>query len=504
MLLFRVTVILIACWIVKCDLLDLYVQHMDEIMRTKWHEKHPIDSVPKRVKRSFGHEVPRFRLSETESLKDDRLSVERLHHALSQHKLPIDSIEMRQFGWRSWSRQIEEMERRLRAYKHDASNYSNKGQSSDLEEENERPSSIKEIAKSVNTNDEMEPKISQLNPDLILNTNKSLEIDESKSIPVENLKNVKEMQKNEIPLFETIKQNRDFPPKFKKYRPLEDLFYKKVKKTFGAGKKQSSGHNSIDRQSLDNSWSKKNEIHKNDVWQYSYAPLKNSDPREKFESSSRVEEIETPFIDGEEKAKVPQTPRTERREEDELYMPHYFPESNEEHTDKLLEIEEPKLILTEDSTEDVDEMEDDEDSLFEMIEENRRQLSFDDPSLKKTPKPSETQVPKKYSPMLDKPIKSTENAKSAVAETRNDRPKRDAPNCRFSRYEKLDDDGDIVLEWDPLYDEEVTFRVTGKTTGYIGIGFNDKSNMKNADILLIWVDDHTGVANVLVSRQYST
>jgi hypothetical protein len=331
------------------------------------------------------------------------------------------------------------------------------------------------------------------------NVDKPLEIDEWKPISVENLKHVKEIENDKIPSFETIKENRDFPPKFKKYRPLRDLLYKRIKRSLG--RKQSFGRN-IDQPSFDNSWLKNIEFCRNDVWTYLYGSLKNLDPEEKFENPSRVEETGIPFIDGKEKTKVPQTPRTKKREEDEIYMPHYFPELEEKRTDKPLEIEEPKPILVEDS-EDVNEMKNDEDSLFEIIKENERQFSFDDPSLKKTPKPSETQAPKKYLPMSDKlMIKSMENAKSV--ETGNDRPKRSASDCRFSRYEKLDDDGNVVLEWDPSHDEEVTFRVTGKTTGYVGIGFNDKSNMKGADILLTWVDDHTGVANALVSRWYST
>jgi len=302
------------------------------------------------------------------------------------------------------------------------------------------------------------------------NADKSSEIDE-KSIPVKNLKYVKGIENNKIPLFETLKENHDFPPKFQKYRPVT-CAYELIKRNLGSRKKQSFGNSSIDQPSFDNGWLKKSEIRKDYIWKDLYESLKNLDSEEKFESPSRPEEKGTPF-DAEGKIKIPQTP-TEKR------------------ADESLDIVEP--ILVEDS-ENV-EMEDDEDPLFEIIKENERQFSFDDPSLKKTPKPSETQVPKKYLPMSDKPIK--ENARGV--ETRSGRSKRSASDCKFSRYEKLDDDGDVVLEWDPSHDEEVTFRVTGKTTGYVGIGFNDKSSMKGADILLAWVDDHTGVANALVSR----
>ena len=72
-------------------------------------------------------------------------------------------------------------------------------------------------------------------------------------------------------------------------------------------------------------------------------------------------------------------------------------------------------------------------------------------------------------------------------------------NMHFSRSEKLDEDGDVVLEWDPTDDENVTFRVTAKTLGYVGLGFNDKGHMMGADIVLAWVDDHTHVPTLLVS-----
>lgn len=72
----------------------------------------------------------------------------------------------------------------------------------------------------------------------------------------------------------------------------------------------------------------------------------------------------------------------------------------------------------------------------------------------------------------------------------------------FSRLEKLDENGDVVLEWDPDAKENVTFRLTAKTQGYIGLGFNDKSHLKGADIVLAWVDDHTGLPVVIVSTSY--
>lgn len=71
---------------------------------------------------------------------------------------------------------------------------------------------------------------------------------------------------------------------------------------------------------------------------------------------------------------------------------------------------------------------------------------------------------------------------------------------QFLRREHLDEDGDVVLEWDPRDEEIVTFRVTAKTLGYVSLGFNDRSSLKGADILMAWVDDATGAANVVVKK----
>lgn len=71
-------------------------------------------------------------------------------------------------------------------------------------------------------------------------------------------------------------------------------------------------------------------------------------------------------------------------------------------------------------------------------------------------------------------------------------------SVQFLRRERLDEDGDVVLEWDPRNEEIVTFRVTAKTLGYVSLGFNDRSSLKGADILMAWVDDATGMAHVVV------
>lgn len=156
---------------------------------------------------------------------------------------------------------------------------------------------------------------------------------------------------------------------------------------------------------------------------------------------------------------------------------------------------------------DSEEMEDEENSQFEIINEDERTdpKLFDDPSFKRMPKLEGNRIPKKYFPPVEKSGKSHVKDKMKMRFRRS--AKEGGVNRRvfndrvpkFTRYEKLDEDGDVILEWDPSDDEEVIFRVTAKTLGYVGIGFNEKSHMMGADILLAWIDDHTGVVNLLVS-----
>lgn len=127
----------------------------------------------------------------------------------------------------------------------------------------------------------------------------------------------------------------------------------------------------------------------------------------------------------------------------------------------------------------------------------------DDPILKRIPK-SRDRVPKKYAPPMDKSAKLFRGYAKRLAGWGefggNNRGRRSAREAaRFTRRESLDDDGEVVLEWDPSDEEMVTFKVTAKTLGYVGIGFNERNHMKGADILLAWVDDHTGTVNLLVS-----
>ncbi|XP_071651989.1 MOXD1 homolog 1-like isoform X1 [Temnothorax longispinosus] len=169
----------------------------------------------------------------------------------------------------------------------------------------------------------------------------------------------------------------------------------------------------------------------------------------------------------------------------------------------------PEKEISEENWNDSEEMEGEDNSQFEIISENEKinPKPFVESSFKRTPKGS--RVPKKYFP--EKPAKDARGAKDYIKDEIATRSRRNADHeinegisstrsWRFIRYERLDDNGDVILEWDPSDDEEVIFRVTAKTLGYVGIGFNEKTNMKGADILLAWVDDHTGAVNLLDSH----
>ncbi|OAD54274.1 hypothetical protein WN48_08107 [Eufriesea mexicana] len=163
----------------------------------------------------------------------------------------------------------------------------------------------------------------------------------------------------------------------------------------------------------------------------------------------------------------------------------------------------PRIESREETTQTTDLHDDVEiegNSQFEIISETGTAgpSLFDDPILKRIPK-SRDRVPKKYIPPTDKLAKLFRGYKYVdYEETVDNRPRRSVKEPKFTRHEKLDDDGEVILEWDPSDDEMVTFKVTAKTLGYIGIGFNEKNHMKGADILLAWVDDHTRTANLLL------
>lgn len=70
---------------------------------------------------------------------------------------------------------------------------------------------------------------------------------------------------------------------------------------------------------------------------------------------------------------------------------------------------------------------------------------------------------------------------------------------KWSRSEIMDGNGLYLLEW-KLDQKDIVFTVTVNTRGFIGLGFSYKSErMSGSDLVLAWVDDRTGKANVLVS-----
>lgn len=69
----------------------------------------------------------------------------------------------------------------------------------------------------------------------------------------------------------------------------------------------------------------------------------------------------------------------------------------------------------------------------------------------------------------------------------------------WDRTEIMDANGLFILEWNVVEAKEIVFKITANTGGFIGLGFSYKTGkMANADLVLAWVDDHTGKPNVLV------
>lgn len=79
------------------------------------------------------------------------------------------------------------------------------------------------------------------------------------------------------------------------------------------------------------------------------------------------------------------------------------------------------------------------------------------------------------------------------------RERRDASSdILWTHSESLDKNASVVLRWQPRH-QEILFRVEARTKGYVGIGFSPDGKMENADIVLAWVEDHTGQAFLMVS-----
>lgn len=68
----------------------------------------------------------------------------------------------------------------------------------------------------------------------------------------------------------------------------------------------------------------------------------------------------------------------------------------------------------------------------------------------------------------------------------------------WTRSEKLDQNGILNLQWH-LRDSEVIFNVILNSRGFVAIGFPyPNTEIKGFDVVLAWVNDKTGKANILV------
>ncbi|XP_034834330.1 MOXD1 homolog 1-like [Maniola hyperantus] len=66
----------------------------------------------------------------------------------------------------------------------------------------------------------------------------------------------------------------------------------------------------------------------------------------------------------------------------------------------------------------------------------------------------------------------------------------------WAHTERLDENGDVILRWVNT-DSSITFRLEARTRGYVGLGFNSARNMRKADLVVAWVDDRHGNAQIL-------
>ncbi|KAG6448889.1 MOXD1 homolog 1 [Manduca sexta] len=66
----------------------------------------------------------------------------------------------------------------------------------------------------------------------------------------------------------------------------------------------------------------------------------------------------------------------------------------------------------------------------------------------------------------------------------------------WAHSERLDDNGDVLLRW-VNSDSSITFRLEARTRGYVALGFNSARNVRGADLVVAWVDDRNGNAQIL-------
>ncbi|XP_022225581.2 MOXD1 homolog 1 isoform X1 [Drosophila obscura] len=68
----------------------------------------------------------------------------------------------------------------------------------------------------------------------------------------------------------------------------------------------------------------------------------------------------------------------------------------------------------------------------------------------------------------------------------------------WKRHIMMDSNGLYWLQWwINLNEKTISFEVNVNTRGFIGLGFSKDGRMSSADIVLLWVDDVTGLANAL-------
>lgn len=71
-------------------------------------------------------------------------------------------------------------------------------------------------------------------------------------------------------------------------------------------------------------------------------------------------------------------------------------------------------------------------------------------------------------------------------------------HVNWTRSEIMDSYGLYLLEW-RVDNKEIIFTTTVNTRGFIGLGFSYRhGKMAGSDLVMAWVDDSTGLPNVLV------
>lgn len=75
-------------------------------------------------------------------------------------------------------------------------------------------------------------------------------------------------------------------------------------------------------------------------------------------------------------------------------------------------------------------------------------------------------------------------------------------NRNWTRSEKLDPNGILNLQWS-VRNNEIIFEVILNSRGFVAIGFPyANAQIKGFDVVLAWVNDKTGKANILVNFIY--